>query len=265
MLPATVDRAVTGYLRLADRLLPGRVAGLYVVGSTALGAYVDGRSDIDLVAVVDGEPDVAAVRTLTRRSAAAGAVDALRHRRTPVSGTCNAVFVRAADLTRPASEITPIGSGIAGRVRAETGISPVDWTVLAQQGIPVRGPHPGELGLDPEPERLRAWNRANLESYWRPWAAHHRRASVTTRLRPGYLTTWAVLGPPRLHHTIATGGIVSKEAAGEYALDVLPARWHPLIGYALAYRRREPRPAPPPHDLVADFVDHVVDDAHALA
>ena len=41
------------YLRLADRLLPGRIAAFYVVGSAALGAYRAGRSDIDFVAVLD--------------------------------------------------------------------------------------------------------------------------------------------------------------------------------------------------------------------
>src|SRR5438876_1002375 len=53
-------------------------------------------------------------------------------------------------------------------------------------------------------------------------------------------TAWGVLGAPRLHHTIATGEVISKEAAGEYALDVFPPRWHPLIEEALAYWRGVP-------------------------
>ena len=36
-------------------------------------------------------------------------------------------------------------------------------------------------------------------------------------LRPCYWTAWGVLGAPRLHCTIATGEVISKEAAGEYA------------------------------------------------
>jgi hypothetical protein len=38
-----------------------------------------------------------------------------------------------------------------------------------------------------------------------------------------------VLGPPRLHHTIATGEVISKEAAGEYALDVFPFRGPAIV------------------------------------
>jgi hypothetical protein len=34
--------------------------------------------------------------------------------------------------------------------------------------------------------------------------------------------------------------VISKEAAGEYALDIFPPRWHSLIGEALAYWRMAP-------------------------
>jgi hypothetical protein len=47
----------------------------------------------------------------------------------------------------------------------------------------------------------------------------------------------------RLHRTIATGEIVSKEDAGEHALAAFAPRWHPLIRTALAHRRAEPLPA----------------------
>ena len=121
--------------------------------------------------------------------------------------------------------------------------------VLAERGVAARGPSPGSLGLDPQPELLRAWNLANLESYWRPWAtAVLRRPGLRARLQPGWTTAWGVLGAPRLHRTIATGEVVSKEAAGEYALGAFDRRWHPLVADALAYRRGQP---PPPSDPAA--------------
>jgi hypothetical protein len=269
VLPAAVERPVSAYLRLADRLLPGRVAGLYVIGSTALGAFQDGRSDIDLVVVLDGRhpDDTARLCALHRRRGIATGLDAVRRGNSPLSGTCNAVVVRRADLTRPAHEIVPVTSA-AGRHcwPGRAPVAAVDWTVLAQCGIAVRGPDPAELGLDPEPDRLRAWNHENLDAYWRPWAARYRglRGPRGRLLRPAG-TVWAVLGVPRLHCTIATGRIVSKLRAGEHALRAFDERWHPLVHYALARRSGAPaqRPAPPP-DLVADFVDHVVDRAHAL-
>ena len=38
-----------------------------------------------------------------------------------------------------------------------------------------------------------------------------------------------VLGAPRLHCTIATGTIITKEGAGQYALNTFDREWHHLI------------------------------------
>lgn len=77
-----------------------------------------------------------------------------------------------------------------------------------------------------------------------------------------------MLGAPRLHHTMATGEVISKEAAGEYALDVFPQRWHPLITDALAYRRSQPdRLGISPRQrgrLTSEFVLEVIDAARNL-
>jgi hypothetical protein len=145
----------------------------------------------------------------------------------------------------------------------------VAWKVLAERGIAVRGPEPASLPLDPQPELLRSWNLGNLESYWRPWAAAVERSPrVQFWLRPRLWTAWGVLGAPRLHHTIATGEVISKEAAGEYALDVFPQRWHPLIADALAYWRKEPDQlglsAEKRGLLTAEFVREVIDRARRL-
>ena len=43
--------AINTYLDIADSVTPGLVEGLYVVGSVALGDWVEGCSDIDIVAV----------------------------------------------------------------------------------------------------------------------------------------------------------------------------------------------------------------------
>jgi aminoglycoside adenylyltransferase-like protein len=75
-----------------------------------------------------------------------------------------------------------------------------------------------------------------------------------------------VLGVSRLHYTLATGEIVGKEAAGEYALTTSGPEWRAVIEDALAFWRG----APPPRDRfrrhptrrtrgAADFVAHVID------
>ncbi len=241
-LTGPAERAATRYLDVVDRLLPDRVQFLYLTGSAALGAFRPGRSDVDLVAVVDGALDAAGLRRLrvVHVTAATGTgVRAVAARHGPLTGTCNAVFVSGADLRRPVTEIVPIASHTGHLFHVGSGfdVNPVTWKVLHDRGIAVRGPDPATLGLDPQPELLRPWNLANLESYWRPWAEGLlRRPVARARFRPRWTTAWGVLGPPRLHHTVATGEVLAKEEAGAYALDTFDRRWHPLIREALAYR-----------------------------
>lgn len=247
MIPPAVERTAERYLSSVDQLLPGRITGFYVVGSVALGAYRIGRSDIDFVAVVDGESGPFEIRRLRVQHVRSGlhtAASAISRGRSPLTGTCNGVFISDEDLPAPVSEITSVAghTGLeftTGAVGSD--VSPVAWKVLADRGIPIRGPDPMSLRLDPQPELLRSWNLGNLERYWRPWAATVERSPLAWfRLRPRWSTAWGALGAPRLHHTIATGEVISKEAAGEYALDVFSPRWHPLVGDALSYWRHEP-------------------------
>ena len=247
----------------------------YLVGSTALGAWRAGRSDIDFVAVVDrplGPGELRRLRAVHVAASAGSAARALRRGQLMLPGTCNGVFVAAGDVARPVSEIVPVASHVGGRFAVGRGfdVNPVQWKVLAEAGIAVRGPAPATLGLRPEAERLRAWNLANLDDYWRPWGEQAVRRPASPRWRPPRCAvTWGALGVCRLHHTVATGEVVSKEAAGEYARRTFAPEWHPLVDEALAYWRGG-RPAGAFPDRrsrtrrTGEFVLEVVRDAHAL-
>ena len=205
------------YLGLADRLLPGRIEGFYVVGSAALGAFDPDRSDVDFIAVVDGDLTRDELRRLRRvhvlsTLSSFGRQVARGHPAMPE--TCNGAYVRASELTRPVSEIVPLASHTGMRFEVGQGfdVNPVMWKVLAERGITLRGPGPDALGLRPQPELLRPWNLDNLDGYWTTWAEngmrHHRLDPVLQSTR--WTVAWGVLGPPRLHHTIATGEVISK-------------------------------------------------------
>ena len=265
MLPPPVERAVDRYARLVDRFRPADVVGVYVMGSVALGAYRHGRSDIDVIAVVEGAGDVD-LRRLRAVQVASGvrtAPTALRRLDPSFPGTVNATYVRAADLTRPVSEIVPLATHVGVELKPGHGdVNPVQWKVLAERGVAVRGPAPRTLGLDPEPATLADWNRGNLRSYWQPWGERlrDRGPALMQRYRPRWVTAWGVLGAPRLHATIATGEVIAKEAAGEYALATFDTRWHPIIEEGLAYWREQPA-GPLAADRwqeTAGFVLHVV-------
>lgn len=276
MLPERVDSSVARYLRVADRVLPERVVGFYVVGSTALGAYNPDHSDIDVVVVLDRDLDGGDIRRLRLLHLTAGAIAlprAIVRRQPAIPGTINAAFVRAGDLSQPVSTIEPVAAhtGHQFAVGRAFDVNPVVWKILAERGIAVRGPEPATLGLQPEPELLRAWNLQNLDTYWRGWG---RKAAAGRRLdwqglRDRWAVAWGVLGVTRLHYTVASGEIIAKEAAGEHALATFDAEWHPIIREALAYLRDQP-PLPDFADRrsrthrAGEFVLHVVDSAHAL-
>jgi hypothetical protein len=200
MLPDEVRRAVDHYLGVADRLLPGRIEGFYVVGSTSLGAYRPGHSDIDFVAVADGELSSQELRRLRLVHLITGARSgrrAISRGRLTFPGTCNGVFVDARDLSRPVSEIRPLAShsGIGFSIGQGFDVNPVGWHVLANHGIPVRGPHPPALDLQTDDSLLRSWTLGNLDAYWAPWAsAILARGPVRLRARWRWLTAWGVLG-----------------------------------------------------------------------
>src|SRR6476469_9584330 len=99
-----MERIAGRYLAVADRLLPGRITGFYIVGSAALGAWRPGLSDIDFVAVLAGPPtgrDPHRLRALRGRGTDATPGRAVLPPRPTMPGTMNGVFVTADDLGKP--------------------------------------------------------------------------------------------------------------------------------------------------------------------
>jgi hypothetical protein len=245
-----VASKAAAYLRCADRVVPGFVTGFYVVGSAALGEYVPGRSDLDFVAVVRDEVGRSEMRRLRLLHVLAGAnsvVKATAHGRRPISGTANGVFVRQGEIALPVTRIKPVASHtghqfVEGRA---FDVNPVVWRTLVERGLTFRGPEPAQLGLDSEPQILSQWNLENLERYWRAWGrkvsagGHGPFSPLRVKYGGRWIVAWGVLGAPRLHCTITTGEVVGKRSAGEYALEVFDARWHPIIEKALSYWQGE--------------------------
>jgi hypothetical protein len=252
-MEAEVERAVGRHRRWLDRLLPGRVEDVHVTGSTALGAYVPGRSDVDVVVVLARRLSRAELARLRAAQVAASvpvAVSGVVHRRWAFPGNVNGVYVVADDLSRPVAEIDPVAShsGTAFTVGRAFDVNPVVWTVLADAGVPVVRP--------PRAEAV-GWCRDNLATFWRGFAADVRGGRVS-RSRMAQ----EVLGAPRLWVTVTTGEVVVKEEAGERALAAFGPEWHPLLRDALAWRRDQPADpalADPRTraDRTAAWIDHV--------
>jgi hypothetical protein len=267
-----LDRIVNRYLAVADRLLPGRITGFYLVGSAALGAWHADRSDIDFIAVLDGPANLHRLHALHGLGNAATVARAVARGQLGIPGTMNGAFVSSDDLSKPVTQIRPVASHSGPSFKAGRGfdVNPVMWKVLLEQGITVRGPAPDTLGLDPEPAQLRSWNLGQLDNHWRAFAEKSLSTNLPRKpLIPAHrVATARLFGPPRLHHTIATGQIIPKEEAAHYALTTFPARWHPLIRTALAHRIGQTplnnlNPKHLPH-LAGEFILEVITDAQRL-
>lgn len=264
-----LDRIVGRYLGTADRLLPGRISGFYLVGSAALGAWRADRSDVDFVAAVDGPVDVRRLRLLHGLGNVGTAASALVRGRFGLPGTMNGSFVDSADLGKPVTEIRPVAShsGRSFTVGRGFDVNPVMWKVLLEKGVTVRGPVPETLGLDPEPNRLKAWNLDQLRNHWRGFAEKCMSSSPPRKplVPAGGVAIARLLGPPRLHHTIATGEVIAKEEAIEYAMDTFAPQWHPLLRLAQAARTGQagPKLANVPR-LAGEFILEVIADAEKL-
>lgn len=228
-LEATARAAIGHYLDLLAPVLGEAVEGIYLTGSAALGDWLPDRSDLDILTVVSrplGDADLDALAALHASAADRPYLDA--------------IYVGRADVGQRLPPDHPgVPHAVDGTFRRDGyRPDPVLWATLHRYGLTFRGPAAAELGAAPDPAWLRAWNLGNLESYWLSWAAD---ARVRLAARdpevplPAEATTWGLLGPGRLHYTIATGGLLAKTATADYTARLFPA-YAELLARARSWR-----------------------------
>jgi hypothetical protein len=230
VLPTLAQSAVDDLLMRLDRAVPRRIEGFYVVGSASMGAFRPGRSDVDFVAIVNGEfrrAELARLRSVHLSRWTWSLVhDVAGRRRWPL--VCNGCYLRPGDLSRSAVEVTPLAGHVAGRFRVAGrdgfGVNPVTWHVLAHHGIAIRGPERDQLQIHTDDAELRTWTLANLNSYWPRWAERTRRGGLRRAMAlTRRSAAWGVLGVPRLHYTIVHASFGALPAIPAGLLPAIPA------------------------------------------
>ncbi|MBW8725718.1 MAG: DUF4111 domain-containing protein [Inquilinus limosus] len=237
-LDDTARRRVEALLTRIDTARPGLLRGLYLVGSIALDDYRPGRSDIDFVATLAAPPGPEDLDALERIHAILA---------TEPGPALDGVYLEEDALTRRPESDRPVPYHLDGRFHRWAPcyeVNPVTWTVLAEHGVTLRGGPAGGIVRRPSPEALAGFQRANLACYWHGWTGDL--SAVLAAKAPGDTVdtealTWGVLGIARLGCGLAAGRIVSKTAAGRWALDALPGPWSGVIEDCLAVRRGERR------------------------
>jgi predicted nucleotidyltransferase len=224
------EQAADRYLKaLEATLAPDMVRGVYVVGSAALGSWRPGRSDLDVLVVLDRPMSVSDAAMIGEMHAVLEA--------TRADGPHSDAHYVTPDLLGARSEVK-VPFAVDGVFKPEGHVTdPVLWAVLAKHGITLRGPRASELRVAPDPAWLREWNHGNLESYWRGqvgYRSHFAKQDPDAAVDP-YLLAWEATGPGRLHATIATGEVISKEASADYTAKLFP-KYADLCAKAKAYR-----------------------------
>jgi len=259
-----VATALGTYLELADAAAPGLVEGLYVVGSYALGDWVEDHSDIDVV-VVTAEPatddDYGTLRT----------VHALLGERQPTP-CIDGPYVAWGDLVvEPATGLHRPWT-LEGELHHDGDcfeINPITWYTLARYGVTVRGVPPERIGIPVDTEARIRFVVDNLRSYWRDVAnevAARAAAEPDRQWQPSALE-WCGLGALRLHYTAFTGDVISKRGAGEYGLERAPTELHGVLHRAMAIRVGADTTSPTSTEMnaAARLIAWTIDDVTAAA
>jgi hypothetical protein len=212
-----IEELTRAYLQAVDHALPGYVRSLYIVGSAALGAWQAGVSDVDTVIMT------------SRRATAEDLVRLAQvHAEMPRSPHLDGFYIEPALARSWPTDQRVLPFVVNGNFEADKPcgeLTPVLWLTLQRYGIPVRGPAVEELGVRVDPEQLRRYNLDNLREFWQLLAAGllSKLAGVAPDAAiDGAPVSWYVLGPARLHYTLAHGDIISKAAAGEYLAQLFP-------------------------------------------
>jgi Nucleotidyltransferase domain len=193
-----VPPAVT---QLADRLADaGWVLDLFVAGSLAMGDYVPGVSDVDLVALVDGPLDEPRLATLTElhqnldRGAAAGL-------------DLGCVYVNARRLyDSDALHATWTHGSLVHRI-----LSGVTRAELVRHGFALIGRPPAAVLPDVSDDDVRRAARAELCGYW-AWASRRPLMWLNPVIADLGLTSMA-----RGRYALETGRLLTKSRAIEQA------------------------------------------------
>ncbi len=253
-LPDPVRQICAEWLSTIDTLAPGLVTGLWLRGGLGFGEWVPGQSDVDFVAALARRPrasDLAALRSSHERIGRA-------HPSIPFDG----MHLLVEDLTRDPELCPDVPCVIHGLFEDEAreDLNPVAWQELAQGRGSVRGPGAETLGVWTEPERLLAFTRENLSTYWGDTADALR--AMPREAQDPATCSWCVLGVARLHHLIRTGDLTTKSGAGQWALSHYPEHFHRVVREAVRVRSGGPdeyaeEPAQRGLDTAA-FVAHAV-------
>ena len=233
-IPKPIQPLLEDYLCLMSQHLPSFMNACYIVGSIALDEFNEHFSDIDFVAVVDHRTTQGELEGLRHVH------QVLEHHHPRWKSKMSGMYLQSQDLGHFDADVKPYPSCHDGVLRPHGPheLNSITWWILKNHGIALTGPDPRALPFSVDWDLLIAKTRENLNSYWASWTAQPKRIIM---LLSNWGVQWAILGVLRQYYTFHENKITTKRRAGEYALSLVPARWHRLIQEALNLRANSRR------------------------
>jgi hypothetical protein len=193
-IPAEVALLLGG---LRDGLLArGGLVGVYLYGSLTTGDFSPARSDIDVVAILEREPDKGAARELRELHTALAAPGGIAAR-------LHCLYVPAETAADPA-RLRPYWFGTR---MTQWQLKVMTRAELASAGVAIYGPWPPPAITPVPAAEVQAAVREEIAGYW----------SRTARKRMCWLRdSWVDLGLtvlPRAETVLATGDLITKGEA----------------------------------------------------
>ncbi|SEB57894.1 aminoglycoside adenylyltransferase domain-containing protein [Paenibacillus sp. GP183] len=241
-LPEVVDTSMRNLNEALQARLPHTIESFYVYGSTALNAYVNGSSDINFLVFVNRTLIPSDIQFIIE----AHRLVELEFPTLDIMGA----YIRQEDAGKSLNEIPPFPKYHDKTLdfNGNGDINPVTWRVLKKYGICIYGQQKA-FEYEISSDELVQYVFGNMNTYWVGWIERlEHQLSLTDISEPttleqikqlDFAVEWCTLGMLRQYYSIKEYDVISKVAAGEYGLKLLPDRWHGLIREAIAIKRLE--------------------------
>jgi hypothetical protein len=234
---------------LITRHFGANLRGLYLFGSLPAGAFRPGKSDLDLVAVLDADVQGGVeLEALTELHSGFVADHSDWHERVEVGYISHAVLQTLGET--PTGRIAVISPGEPLHIKDVGADWILNWRSVCTQGETIVGPPPREIGPEITDKAFRRALELQLETWTKDVRAHW---VAYVPAHQGYI----VVTICRALYALSTGEQTSKEEAVAWAAERFPD-WSGFVKDALAQYRAD---LTEQHLATVAFVDYAASEA----
>ncbi|QUG43356.1 DUF4111 domain-containing protein [Psychrobacillus sp. INOP01] len=216
-LPQEVHQLMQAFLHLLNTYFSkDLIEGVYIYGSTALGAFEQEKSDIDFI-------------VLLKRTANKQETEILKNIHIQLTNenrgaSLDGMYILKDEIGKTNDTLAPYPYCSDGNLEVgHWDINHVTWWVLKEYGIVLQGTPIIELDIATKWEDVFNTLKYNINEYWYS-KAKEVRVSVSDEMVESTTTTIC-----RILYSLENGQIISKKRALETGLKTLPERWHLLL------------------------------------